>query len=246
MTLFSLSGQQTGFPENSVNAWFSHLDDVSIDFIHECKAVLSKSEQHRQQRISSIRDQQIYITSHALLREALSCFTETDPKEWQFVTDVNGKPAIEHSQNVDNLQFSLTHCRSACGIIITRGVPCGIDIEDMSRLLDIIRVANRMFTSYEVEQLHRSNDSRRDFFRLWTLREACAKATGQGLANSARSFGFELGREEIIFHGHAHDPANNSDWQLETLKPFPGHMAAIATQGLNDGLKLFTYHAVPA
>lgn len=71
--------------------------------------------------------------------------------------------------------------------------PCGVDIE-RPRPAAPLRLAQRYFSAAEASHLANltPTDAERDFFRLWTLKEAGAKALGQGLAHNMARLVFDL------------------------------------------------------
>ena len=86
---------------------------------------------------------------------------------------------------------------------------------------------NRKKTRHRQQPEDRSDDQRDTFFRLWTLREARAKATGTGLANSAKAFGFQLDEDNISCRPY-NAAGSKDDWQLATLEPLRDHILAVA------------------
>jgi 4'-phosphopantetheinyl transferase len=69
---------------------------------------------------------------------------------------------------------------------------------------------------------------RTTFFRLWTLKEAFIKATGEGLSRPLDSFSFALDPVSITF-----DPADADDptrWQFVEQRPTPRHLLALAVR----------------
>jgi len=232
--VFSLKPHRLSDLQHSAYVWFCDTTRFAPEQIKACLRLLSNEESHRHAAIRSTPDADSYAISHALLRQALSSFSATGPclpapQEWLFTIEPSGKPLIEPSQNQLDLRFSLSHCRTACAIVITRGRDCGIDIEDNKRKVDYIRVAGKMFTANEVDLIRDSDDQRDTFFRLWTLREARAKATGTGLANSAKAFGFQLDEDTISYQPY-NAAGTKDDWQLATLEPLRDHVLAVAIQ----------------
>ena len=78
--------------------------------------------------------------------------------------------------------FSLSHSGSYVAFAVSDS-PIGIDVEDLSvhRKTDHRKIAQRFFTANETEWI---GDDRERFFRVWTFKEAYAKATGQSAAQN--------------------------------------------------------------
>ena len=230
--MFSLKLHRLSDLQHSTYVWYCDTTTFAPEQIKACLRLLSNDESHRHAAIRSKPDADSYAISHALLREALSSFTGTRhplpaPQEWLFTIEPSGKPLIEPPQNQPDLRFSLSHCRTACAIVITQGRDCGIDIENCKRKVDYTRVAGKMFTGNEVEFIRDSDEQRDTFFRLWTLREARTKATGTGLANSAKEFGFQLDEDAISYQPY-NAADTEDDWQLATLETLRDHILAVA------------------
>ena len=66
------------------------------------------------------------------------------------------------------------------------------------------------------------------FFRLWTLKEAFIKATGEGLGRSLQSFGFALDPIAVTFPGAA--VGEPDEWQFLQTRPTARHVVAAAVR----------------
>ena len=91
----------------------------------------------------------------------------------------NGKPYFKEHEN---LHFNLSHSGNFA-VCIVAGMPCGIDIEGNRPFKP--SVAKRFFSKTEYHWIYDTENvsvQAERFFRLWTLKEAYAKATGNGIA----------------------------------------------------------------
>ncbi|XBI08416.1 hypothetical protein VPH35_136152 [Triticum aestivum] len=89
------------------------------------------------------------------------------------------------------LHFNISHTTSliACGMAMD---DIGIDIEEKKRKTtkSILSLARRFFTPSEVDYLAEISDlyaQEKEFFKLWTLKEAYVKALGLGLSGASLS-----------------------------------------------------------
>lgn len=90
---------------------------------------------------------------------------------------------------------SLSHTDGLVAVVAATA-PCGVDIERV-REARVAAVAARYFAPEEAAQLAAvgAASARRDFFRLWTLKEAAVKALGEGLAGNMARLAFTLAPE---------------------------------------------------
>jgi 4'-phosphopantetheinyl transferase len=88
--------------------------------------------------------------------------------------------------------FSVSHTRGLVACAVTRAAHVGVDVERIDRARDTQGVAERHFTSAEVDMLRRCGDKDRAarFVELWTLKEAFLKSEGQGLGSGLDTCGF--------------------------------------------------------
>jgi phosphopantetheinyl transferase len=89
-------------------------------------------------------------------------------------------------------------------VIVARAA-CGIDVETM-RPVAAERIARRYFAPAETLWLGRLPEAARQhaFFRLWTLKEAAAKALGQGLAGNLARLAFDVSGPAPLWRAEAH------------------------------------------
>ena len=86
-----------------------------------------------------------------------------------------GKPYIPG----EDWHFSITHTPRHTLCVLAR-TPVGIDAEEMDRQIDL-RLADKILSPGEKAQYDRAEDKRRALLTFWVLKEAQAKATGEGL-----------------------------------------------------------------
>jgi len=195
-----------------------------------CEAVLSAEERARLERLRGEPNRLLYASAHALVRNALSHYASVPPEAWRFAATRRGRPAIVGPADAPpGLQFNLSHTPGLAACVVTRGCRCGIDVERTDRRRDPLAVARRVLSAPEYADLERQAPERQRerFLVYWTLKEAYAKACGEGLALPLRrtSFRIDGGRIEV-----AVDCKTDASWQLTSLQPDPRHLLAVAIQ----------------
>ncbi len=91
------------------------------------------------------------------------------------VTEARGKPRFAD----DSLQFSISHTKHHVFCAISDR-PIGIDAEEADRDIDL-RLAEKILSPTERVRYEEAPDKRTALLKLWVLKEAAAKQSGQGL-----------------------------------------------------------------
>jgi 4'-phosphopantetheinyl transferase len=176
-------------------------------------AVLEKfiaaPQQQRAARFRAADDRHAYVAAHALERAR------------------RGGAAGE-------TRTSLTHTRHLAAFAWGDGVPVGIDAEWRDPRADYRAVAGRMLAADEQRQILAAPPGRLPdlFLRFWTLKEAVAKALGQGLALPFERIVFSLDPLALVaLPDNCGVPA---EWQVEERAAGPSHHLALAVRHGGD------------
>lgn len=89
--------------------------------------------------------------------------------------EARGKPFFCGS----DLHFSLSHTKRHAFCVLAP-YPVGIDAEETDRAVNL-KLAEKILSPAEKERFRHAADKRRALLRLWVLKEAAAKLTGEGL-----------------------------------------------------------------
>lgn len=196
--------------------------------------ILSPAERDRLGRLVFEADRWHYLAAHVLLRRALSSFAPVPPEAWSVAAaEERGRPEIASPESARRLRFSLTHTRglAACAVCLDRDV--GVDAEAIDARLLSPEVAARFLSAAECEEVAVLPEERRAFrlLELWTLKEACLKARGDGLsvAPTELSFALAAGRSPAVSFGAAvsGDP---TEWRFHLAALASGHVLAAAAR----------------
>lgn len=90
------------------------------------------------------------------------------------VTD-RGKPYFAEG----DLHFSISHTKRRVFCVLSHK-PIGIDAEETDRDIDL-RLADKILSEKEKSRYEEAADKRRMLLRFWVMKEALAKASGDGL-----------------------------------------------------------------
>jgi 4'-phosphopantetheinyl transferase len=196
-------------------------------------ALLSASERARLERFAFDEDAWHYLVAHALLRRTLARCAPVAPEAWSFRAAPGGRPEIEAPKSARRLRFSLSHTRGlvACAVCLDHDV--GVDAEAVDEARMTAELAERFLSPAEVESVERLPGERRlhRLFELWTLKEACLKARGDGLAVAPGDLSFRLraGRPPAVSFAGALSGSPGA-WRFAVESLASGHLVAVAVR----------------
>ena len=160
------------------------------------------------------------LASRAALRGVLGACLGMDPRQVPLIEGL-GKPRLAGELG-SGLDFSLSHSGGLALLAVGRAVRVGADVERLRPVLFLDSVVERFFGEQERDELRglRGAEKRQVYFRLWTRREAAAKALGLGILEHFRRFpcwSAELQEAEA--------------WRITDLRPAPGYAGAVCLEG---------------
>ena len=107
-----------------------------------------------------------------------------------------GKPYYRQSP----VHFSISHTRHHVFCVLSDR-PVGIDAEEIDRDIDL-RLAEKILSAKELAQFQTAPDPRRALLTFWVLKEALAKATGEGLRGYPNHTDFSLDDPRVTEKDH--------------------------------------------
>lgn len=197
------------------------------------RTMLDAEELARADRFRFAVDRDTFIAAHALTRAMLGEATGVPADALRYVPGPFGKPALAPGNGVEGLHFNISHTRGLVACALAR-TEVGIDVEASDRTAPL-DVARHAFAPEEVARLDAVPATHRveTFLRLWTLKEAFIKATGEGLARPLHAFSFTLDPVRIAFHPERDEERRQDDpdsWQFGEWRPAPNGMLAMAVR----------------
>lgn len=153
-------------------------------------ALLSTEErQHLAGMVSPVIQRQ-YAAGRALTRLALSTRLSIPARQVPVSVDTNGRPYLHAghggrsgSAGRVGIDFNLSHSGDVVALAVSGGLRIGLDIERAEGRPTAPALARRFFSPSECELLERCEGRHysRRWYRIWTTREAHAKARGIGV-----------------------------------------------------------------
>jgi 4'-phosphopantetheinyl transferase len=166
----------------------------------QLSALLDDAERERHARFVFAEDADIFLVAHALTRSLLGAVVGRAPETLQFQIAERGRPELAGSAADSGVRFNLSHTHGLVACAVARTCAVGVDVEQLSRKVELLGVAARVFSPLELRELHAlAGDAQRDrFFQLWTLKEAYVKAIGKGLAGPLQAISFFPARPDPV------------------------------------------------
>jgi 4'-phosphopantetheinyl transferase len=197
--------------------------------------ILDQEELARAAQLSFERDRSRFIQTHAIVRQILANYCDTDAATLTFSRNGYGKPNLVLRANCPRLQFSFSHSGSCCLLAVRLDHPIGVDVEKIRDFPQAIEIAQSYFAPAESKALASLRDmAQRDaFFVLWTHKEA---------AVNLRRLEFDLrpadGPRLVSWDG---DCSVAQTWSTFRIDPVAGYVAAVASRNPIGSLTLHNW-----
>ena len=176
-----------------------YIDDTYQEI--DLNAVLPQlSEQRREQvlRFKHEGSRKQCAAAYLLLKRALKEVYGIDENP-VFEYDEGGKPTLKgHSE----IHFNLSHCTKAVACVVADR-PVGIDVEETCRYKDSL--ARYAMNDEEYNQITRSDNPALTFTKLWIMKEALLKYTGEGLRRDIKTVLNLSPASEVEFHKEVYE-----------------------------------------
>lgn len=189
-----MGGKET-LSNSDIHVWFCRPKNIRDPaLLKGYHRMLAPEEATQQARFYFEKDRHTYLVTRAMVRTLLSRYGDLGPREWQFEKNQYGRPAIASNLGHSQLQFNISHTEGLIAIAFAMDRDIGIDVERADRDSDVVQLADRYFSEYEVRDLHKlpEADQKSRFFDYWTLKEAYIKARGMGLSIPLDQFSFDV------------------------------------------------------
>jgi 4'-phosphopantetheinyl transferase len=140
-------------------------------------AVATAQDRHDSDRFSRPVRRRQALVARALLRSVLARQTGCPAETWRLDRDPNGKP-VAHTDGREPIEIAISHSHQLVTCAITDMGPIGIDVEYCVPDRSFAGIAMTAFGEREHHAV--STGGLETFYKIWSLREALAKASGVG------------------------------------------------------------------
>lgn len=218
-----------------LRVWLLRVDALSEEDVAPWLPLLDADEKARMVRFVHARNRVQFAAAHGLTRLALGRVLSVPPASLAFVEGPNGKPSALRDGGPASVSFNLSHADGMVGVAVLAQphVPVGFDLERFDRRIQL-ELADRYFRPEEANWLAglAPDERPRGFLRLWTLKEALIKATGEGLSRELDSFWFEVLPPRLHFVSR---DESEDHWRFEQRIVDDAFVAAAGLR-LGDGI----------
>ena len=208
--------------DNEVHLWVIDCQWV-LASLHLGRAILSQEEMCLMQSFRNTRDQSRFWARRTGLRWILSRYLNISSDQVTYAFGEHRKPCLPTHANPHNLRFNLSHSAELAVVAICRDREIGIDIEKVDHAFDVEEFAQYVFSDRESASLHiNPSEKVREFYRIWTRKEALLKAVGTGLVDDLRSA--HALEDEVAFASNG----SVAMWRVRTIDIAPGYVASVS------------------
>lgn len=195
--------------------------------IAEAEATLDPSEKARAERFINHGHRDLYILAHGALRATLAEHFGCHPRALRFDVERHGKPKIAFEGECA-IAFNLSHSGPYALVAYGNCASVGADVEIVRAISHTEEFSKTILSADEFERA--KDQDGKWLIRVWTLKEAVLKATGEGLSRSMADV-----RLLHIFPSHPRllslgADTDCRDWHLHYAEPLPGVAVALAAR----------------
>lgn len=234
---------ELNLPDGMVHVWLADLT-MHQDAIDSLWLLLSEDEKFRADRFHKLEDRAIFIVRRSYLRRILGRYLHTDPALIDLRYDLTGKPFLGDWFAREPIHFSLSHSAGKGLFAFSRGFRIGVDIEKIREDLDVLELADQVFSMKEKIELQsiRAQDRIIAFYRGWTSKEALLKGVGWGFSRHSDWFDIRLSPSSPLRILEIRNPLISPEaWSLEELPAGSHFVAVIAVERRDYSLCTFRF-----
>ena len=221
--------------EGEIHVWRAILDGDAEDFSRQA-GTLSRTELARAAKFKFEKDRRRYMMARGILRAILGRYLSLDACEVRLDTGLYGKPRLRKLEGGPDLRFSLAHSQGFALYAFVLGHEVGVDLEFIKEDVDVMRLADHVFSEKQTEALneHSGIDRVLAFYSAWTRMEAYLKACGLGFSVDPRCVDLPIlvgAPDEFVNPNSEAD--KDEKWTIYDLEPAPEFAGAMVVEGVD-------------
>jgi 4'-phosphopantetheinyl transferase len=227
--------------DRRVDLWLVLVEEAERrGLLPSYRELLDSEELEREKRFRRQQDRNRFVVSRALMRCTLSHYAPAPVDAWRFLASERGKPYLAPNPHFDVVpRFNLSHTDELVLMAVTLRHDVGVDAEHLARDLDS-GVADQCLTTTERAACDALPFETRlhTFTEIWTLKEAYAKARGDGLFLPLHAFEFSFASPGQVCLRTADRIDDGRDWNFVQFRLPADHIGALCVAGADFGIAL--------
>lgn len=210
-----------------VHIWKFDKSDLAED-LSDYKELLNDQEKKRASKFRFDDDRDRFLWGRVKLKLLLGSYLNESPRALKFFYSQHGKPELEKKEH-QHLHFNMSHSGDLILFGISRS-PIGVDVEEISRGVDIKRISDSYFSPNEKNVVEMAPDGEKEnvFYEIWTKKEALIKGIGNGLGIPLNNFCVMSDKSGCV-KWMPENLFSSSEWYVGSVETMPSYKAAFAT-----------------
>jgi len=226
-------------PAGTARCWRIVCREIGDAVRDRLAAILSEEERGRAGRFVRDSDRLSFTAAHGGLRLLLAASLNREPRQFTFVQNAYGKPALPDR---NDLHFNMSHSGGIV-LIALASIEIGADVEKIRPLPDRDEIVRRFLHPGEAADMAGVGDGEAQhmFFRCWSRKEAVVKALGRGMSLDLNKYRVAARLDAAPALLELDGEADPAAWSVIDLdRPGPDHVGAIAARAKPLGVSCRT------
>ena len=227
-----LFSNKKNISEKEIHLYTIKLENTPIKF-SEINFDLSTQDLATVDKFKFDKDRKRFIISRYFLRTLLADYLGTPTKEIRIITNHYGKPELD-STIQKNIQFNISHSGHFILFAINLNNEIGIDIEKIDGTINHLEIAENYFSNDEIRLLKKTGkkeDMIKNFYYIWTRKEALLKAIGIGLLPDLKKISVIYNHFDLDLELNQLNFDKKNIWNIESLEIDNSYKTALAYEG---------------
>lgn len=225
-----------------IDVWQIAMDELPRDG-EPLATTLSREEMTRAERYRFAIDREQFIARRSALRTILGRYLNLPPADVPIATSPEGKPQVVSAAGMTPLHFSIARTRGLALVAVDREHPLGVDCEWRDPAVEFLNVAATAFANDEEHMLQGLDGGAllNAFYRIWTGKEAYAKAIGAGLTEDVRLAVIQDNADDDTGFVAGDQKTGEPCWHLQWREISPDVTLALCTQKTPREFRLLSF-----
>lgn len=211
-----------------VKIWYTELKPEMLTEPLEKYLPQLRSSLHQQvMRKKRLKNKKMRLFSYLLLQKA---FETAGIESWLDLIEYSSfdRPFID-----TGIDFNISHSGNLIVCALSQTCKLGIDVEYLRPKM-LIRYKS-FFTATEWQEINATCDKQRQFYKLWTKKEAVVKADGRGFTISFKSI--PIKQNKVVLEG--------TNWYLKEVNIAQNYIIHLASNLPTDVLSINSVDFLP-